>query len=549
MSRAPGWKRAELALLLAATLLLLSGLGATDLWAPDEPRYAQVAEEMRSLRHGARGLVLLHLNDEAYTQKPPAYFWLAAALGAPLGRVSETAARLPSALAGIALVLLTLRFGRRLFDARVGLLAAALLLTSFEFAWLARRVQLDVLLALFETLALLAFWRLDRGIGSRRWLLAGMHGALGLALLTKGPVGFLVPLLVVATTLGLERRLRTLPRLLPPWALLLSLGPALLWLGAAAGLAPSGYLGDAVGTNVLGRFFAGTSHARPFYYYLYQLPLDFLPWTLLLPAACVAARRVLSGDRGGEPDPALRAWTFLLAWVGASFVFFSLSGGKRGLYLLPSFPALALLCANGWLRALGEGGEASRPLAWGLGLLAAVVCLTGLAGVLAPFLPYDDLVVGRLVAAGVAVLAIAASALLAWRRTRSRWSRVWIPVAAVFATELSAFLVALPALDPGKSPRPVAIAAAEVAGPQGRIGLLGQRAMAGGLVYYGGRPVTLLATPEDVASFVGAGGRAVVLRARQLDWVRAEVPVEVRYRLREGRRALLVVSPAEAVEP
>ena len=154
MIRVPTGRRAALALLFAAALLLLTGLGATDLWAPDEPRYAHIAEELRSLRHGAQGLVVLHLNGEVYTQKPPAYFWLAAAAGAPLGRVTETAARLPSALAGISLVLLTFSFGRRLFGNGAGLLGAALLLTSFDFAWLARRAQLELLRALFETVNL-----------------------------------------------------------------------------------------------------------------------------------------------------------------------------------------------------------------------------------------------------------------------------------------------------------------------------------------------------------------------------------------------------------
>ena len=75
--------------LLAAALLYLPGLGATDLWAPDEPRYAQVAEELRT---GAGHRVLLHLNGEPYTQKPPLYFWLAALAGAAADRVSAQAA-------------------------------------------------------------------------------------------------------------------------------------------------------------------------------------------------------------------------------------------------------------------------------------------------------------------------------------------------------------------------------------------------------------------------------------------------------------------------
>src|SRR5215470_5126087 len=99
-----------LAVLALASALLLPGLGAPDLCAPDEPRYAQVAEQVRA---GADGRVL-HLGDERYAQKPPLYFWLAALAGAPEGRVSERAARLPSALAGIATALLTLALGSAL---------------------------------------------------------------------------------------------------------------------------------------------------------------------------------------------------------------------------------------------------------------------------------------------------------------------------------------------------------------------------------------------------------------------------------------------------
>jgi hypothetical protein len=77
----PGGAR-SFAMLIGATALLYSlGLGSLDLWAPDEPHYAAVAEELRSFRHGLDGLALLHLNDAPYTQKPPLYFWLAALFG------------------------------------------------------------------------------------------------------------------------------------------------------------------------------------------------------------------------------------------------------------------------------------------------------------------------------------------------------------------------------------------------------------------------------------------------------------------------------------
>ncbi|MCX5736979.1 MAG: phospholipid carrier-dependent glycosyltransferase, partial [Proteobacteria bacterium] len=70
--------RARALVLVAATLLVFVRLGATDLWPPDEPRYALVAEELRAMDHGPGGLVLLHLHGEPYTQKPPLFYWLAA---------------------------------------------------------------------------------------------------------------------------------------------------------------------------------------------------------------------------------------------------------------------------------------------------------------------------------------------------------------------------------------------------------------------------------------------------------------------------------------
>ena len=112
---------------------------------------------------------------------------------------------------------------------------------------------------------------------------------------------------------------------------------------------------DAIGTNMFARFFSGTSHARPFYYYAYQLPLDFLPWTLLLPAAVVAlARRAKAAASATSGAQAPRAGIsdgstarFLVSWILVPLAFFSLSAGKRGLYLLPIYPALALACTLG----------------------------------------------------------------------------------------------------------------------------------------------------------------------------------------------------------
>jgi 4-amino-4-deoxy-L-arabinose transferase-like glycosyltransferase len=576
-------RRAQIGLLVAAALLLLVGLGRVDAWAPDEPRYLQVSEEMRAAPHGATSRLVPHLNGRAYDQKPPLYFWLAALAGAPAGRVSEAAARLPSAVAGVALVALTLAIGTRLLGWRTGLLGAAILLTTFEFAHLARRVQLDVVLALLETAALALFWRVDRGIGRRAPQVAALHLCLGLAVLTKGPVGFLVPILAIATYLAWERRLRDLPKSVPLWALALSLGPGLAWIAAAARVSGGGFAAGALGENLVGRFFAGTSHDRPFYYYAYQLPVDFLPWTLLAPALWLAGRRIFArparatdaADRRADaPDAAAdraalaargerrhqsvqRAWRFLLAIVGTSVVFFSLSSGKRGLYLLPAFPALAILLADALGRELAGRMKLPRVLAAGLVAGPVAVLAVGVAVVIVgmPFVAHLPALDGidriSFGAFGGAAVAVAIGAIAFWvvlrRSGAGALRRTSVAVAAAWAVELAAFQILYPALDGMRSPRPIAVAAAGVTPEGAPIGLVSDRAMAGGLLYYGGRPVVPLRSPESIRKFLDGGGRTFVVKQRKLERVTAHTPVREVSRSRAGRRAVLVVVAGDAV--
>jgi 4-amino-4-deoxy-L-arabinose transferase-like glycosyltransferase len=455
------------------------------------------------------------------------------------GGVTERAARLPSALAGVAGLAIVLRVGARLVGARAAAFGAALLATTYSYAHLARRAQFDVLLTAFEWLALLAFVRLERGEGSRRGSVAMFHAALGLAVLTKGPVGLLLPCLGIAILLARERRLAALRPLLAPWGLLLSLGPGLAWIAAAAALAPPEFLGEAVGTNLLGRFFAGTSHERPFYYFFYQLPVEFLPWTLALPVVWLAARHAPAAEQAAGRR-------FLWTWVVVNFVFFSLSSGKRGLYLVPTLPALALLLADAWVRV--AAARRTLPPSANLALALAAALLAGLAGYAAlqggigrtqvpPALP-------------IAWLAAIAAAALAWwvaaRARRSALLRGGLVIALVYAIELSAFLLLYPALDPDKSPRSIAEAAAELTEPDAAVGLVGDRALVGGLAYYARRRIATLDSPDSIRAFLEGGGRAIVVKERKLARIEAIAPVDVRARARHGRRALVVVSPRPA---
>ena len=471
--------------MLATAVLFGAGLGAIDLWAPDEPRYAAIAEELREMRHGVSGLFLLHLNDEVYTQKPPLYFWLAAIAGIPSGHVSEIAARLPSAIAGLLGVALTLAIGRRLIPGRVvPLLAAGMLATSFRFAFTARRAQLDVLLTSLELIAIACFLFLDarrQELPSKRdtLALAGFHAALGLAALTKGPAGWL-PLGVVLAFLAWEGRTKEIRQLVPGWSLLLSIAPLIAWAGVTTLLAPDGYFQTAVVENVFGRVLTGTSHARPIYYYLYQLPLNFLPWGLALPFALLW----LSGHRRAAPASqpvSPEAIRFLICWIAFPLILFSLSAGKRAGYLLPIFPPLAIATAAALMTYLGGG------------------------------------------------------------RSRRTAKRLGLAIGLIALLELGIVLGVGPWLNASKSPRPIAIALAEFDRSGSNIGLYDLPPLEGALVYYGAGAVERLDDSDALENFRDRGGYAVLMRARHAEAMREALGLHTIDSFREGERALELV--------
>ena len=526
--------------LLAAAALLFVALGNHDFWRPDEPRYGAIAEELRSFVHGWRGLVLLHSNGVAYTQKPPLFFWLGALFGAPFGRVTEAAARLPSALGGFATLLAVAWLGRALFRPRVGVIAAAVLLAVPGWVQLARSARLDALLTCFVTLAFVAAWRLDRRLGEERRDRLLLHGAIGLGMLTKGPVALLLPLLAVVAYLAWERRLSEWRRYVSPGSLLLSVGPAVVWLACATLLAPAGFANASFWDNLILRFFAGTAHKEPVWFYLDRMPRGFLPWSLLWPAVWW---RYQAAQRDAATEGTKRAWRFLLAAAGTGFVFFSASAGKRGVYLLPLFPLLAIVSAEPLTHWLERAAEAPRWLRRGLALAAAALVVAGL-GTLA-FERVGGVVLPASV--GLSLAAAAAVALVAEPRLRRRVS----PRIALFAAALGVLFVGegvvfqriYPALNDRNSARAVAELAGAATPPDKPIGVYRSESLSGAIAYYGRRPARNLHEPADLAPFTEAGGFAIVVEDKDLVKLRTTTSVRELGQGQSRHRKLYVVTP------
>jgi 4-amino-4-deoxy-L-arabinose transferase-like glycosyltransferase len=436
--KSPRFHLALLALLSGA--IFLANTWGYDLWAPDEPRFAEVAREMLD----SGDYLVPRVNGLPYKEKPPLMFWLIAAVSVPFGDVNEFSARLPSALAGIVTVLLTYLLALRLHGRRVAVWSALVLMTSVLFWWQSRTAQIDMVLTACLTGTLYAFWRWQEE-RSPRWLIA-FYGCIALAVYTKGPVGYLLPLFLVLAFYwrrGKERRGLHLF-----WGTLAVVVLILLWLIPArmGASAQTGQAADqAIAANLfrqtIGRFIFGVSKAQPPWYYLFRLPVNLLPWALFLPWVLpwVWQRR--------REGPAMR---LVLSWTVPAFVFFSICVGKRELYLLPLFPALAILMARAILDLMDSDHVTWRKrTAWVWG---GVLVAFGAAPLILRQSEHADLWSNSLVLFGLPALFFAAQTIYWTLRSPMRSLPALMAAHFGCVTVLAAFLV-FPIVNTTKSAR------------------------------------------------------------------------------------------------
>ena len=404
-----------------------------DLWEPDEARFALVSREMREDGHWR----VPHRNGLPYAHKPPLYFWLTntAATLFTGGEITRFSARAPTLLGAVlalgAVVSLLRLWGRGDRDLHAVLLCATTYLFWRQGGW----GQIDMLLCGLQLTALAALFAQDaRPSVARVWV---AYTCLGLATLAKGPVGLLVPLVAYLAAKLAAGEARDLRR----WHWLPGLCLALAWPAAWLGSvilqpAPDGYLAELLWDQNVGRAQGQYGHVKPFYYYLWHFPLDALPWSLVWPFAWRALGRT-------EEDRRLRAR--LAGWIAAVLVGFSLSPGKRDLYILLAYPAAAIGLAAAWpgiewTRAARRVCQVVRFLPAGLALVA------GLGVFLLPREWLGDISPARL--AVPAVLVLLATAATGRRRAEGVGAPV-LPWLAVFAATGA---LALPLFNARKTP-------------------------------------------------------------------------------------------------
>ncbi len=372
----------RLCVLVAVVYLLITlpFLGRSPLFDPDEGYYPETAREM--LERG-------NLLDPIFNGQPrwgkPVAFYLAETVSFKVFGMDEWAARLPSVLAGLGFVLLTLSAGARLFSVRAGFYAGLLTAVSLQPVVYSRTAVPDMLLSVFVTLSLYAFLR-SRVIGRQtasdntRWWLLLAYASAGLAFLTKGPLGLILPGLTIFAYLLFSGNAKGLLELKPLTGIPVFLLVAAPWFIYMYSLHGVPFLNEHFIQRNVNRYFTTKwQHSGSVLYYAPVLIAGVFPWTVaflgglgsILHQAFGKARRL--GNKTFRNED-----IFVLCWFGVMFIFFSFSHSKLPNYVLPLYPAMILLAARFILELENRpSSKLAHALVWITAGLTAALALAG----------------------------------------------------------------------------------------------------------------------------------------------------------------------------
>ncbi len=508
-------RTAFVGLLLGAAVLFFAGLGSIPLFDIDEAVFAEASREM--LETGE--WITPQYNGADRFDKPVLFYWLMASAYVVFG-VGEFGARFWSAAFGVGLVALLTVFAWRRLGSRVGLLVGVIAATSLEIIVLAHAAITDMVLIFFITAGLLAWFAAIQARDARARIESALIGAaaLGLAVLTKGPVGIVLPGMIVVLFLALRGGWRE-SLIGVPWARMALVFALVAGPWYALELHERGWAfieGFFLKHNV--RRFTGviSGHAGPFYYYVPAVAVGFFPWTaVVLPAIRWAWP---SGWRGlRRPTDREALGLFALVWIGVVFAFFSAAGTKLPNYVASLYPPLALLVGMWADRFVAGAPGADRWTGAGAAVLVAVALLMAVAfwgvpwwlewaRVRFPKAAYlhQPIDVGWGPAA-LGTVCVLGAAVIAWAVVRKR---AVATLAAISGTTVAAAIVLLTAVAPVaagvmQAPlRDMAIRASREAGLDGGVAVYGLNKPS--VVFYAKRLVTVIGEgrPEAAAALL-----------------------------------------------
>jgi 4-amino-4-deoxy-L-arabinose transferase-like glycosyltransferase len=517
--------RITLPLLLLAALTFFAGLGRGAITDSDEAFYAEASREMVA----SGDWITPYYNYEPRFQKPILYYWLTSATYFVTG-ASETGARLWAALAGVGLVLVTAAAGRRWYDETTGILAGAIVATNFGYFSIGRMALPDLPLTFCITMAIWAALvsTLEQERNPRKFVILAALG-LGLGFLVKGPVGVIIPLIVIVPVLMIERRSIGLNpadivlgfivfiAVAMPWYLV-------MWMRHGNEYLRGFFVGDNFERFATDRF----NDPRPWWFYLPVVAGGLLPWTPLALVWLGPLTQLVRGRRAvGTID--LR----LLLWALLPLAFYSISVGKQPRYVLPVLPPLALLLASSivertqeWRGFDGVRSMPRRAMPVSLGSFVSGVFFVTLGVLL--YRAHPLLINVQSIYTTIASYAIAImGALVIVTALSKNWRSAPVVIAIAAAVALPA--VQYGALSSGgdDTVRQMAKLVQEHRAGNEEVGTMG--VFVRNLVFYSGVKTTDVITDEQARDFLSQNDRALlVVSAETMDRLEKERGLKVR---------------------
>ena len=424
-------KRLYILLFIAIVALYLYGLGSLPLLGPDEPRYAQVAREMF-----LRGdLVTPTLGGHTWFEKPALLYWLMIGAYEIFG-VSEFSARLGPALCGLLTIAAVWRVGRAVeqtsddaqdfafFSTLVPASALGLIVFS-------RAASFDIVITMTTTWALAFFVLYELNLRRKTGFLIGFYVCVGLSLLAKGLVGFVIPFGVVGSYYLVRRQWPVKQVWLSViWGVPLAAAVSALWYGPVIARHGWAFVDEFFVQHHFARYVSNKyHHPQPFYFYPAIILMLALPWTGFLFEALAKLRRWAWKD--DESLSIVRV--FALAWLLMPIVFFSFSGSKLPGYILPALPAASLLIADRLLRSTAR---------WPV-RTTGVICLVLAVGGIVYAIQTGDISIGCAVAIAAPMVVAAAAAFFSGSLFSLRDPRLTFAMVICGATFVLVMLVAI----------------------------------------------------------------------------------------------------------
>lgn len=479
-------------LALFAAVMFIPWIWSGALWDRDETYYAEVAREM--LESGK--WLLPYSNYEPFNEKPAFSYWMTL-LGFAIFGVNEFAARILSAVLGIGTVLFTAGIGSRLFDRKVGILSGFVLSSSLLFVVISRSALMDPPLLLFMTAAFYFYVRASENDFVENKYPLAMYLAMGMAVLTKGPIGALLPGSAIFLHTIITNR-RAWRRLRPVMGIALISAVAGPWYLYVILETKGDFFFDfIIGHNVNQFMNPIQGHSGPIWIYIPVLIFGFLPWSVFLPQAFMKKM-----DRN-------HTWLLGL-WAGIPFILFSLAGTKLPHYMLPLFPPLAIWVAANWGSLLSPSSDSSsRPL-WPMLFLLLITALLPVAAFVVHRLQPNVLPPVLIII--LAVLPVGVITALVLHRNRSVAFALLPVTMLIFMLSLAS--IGIPSLDTIRVIKPAGIFLRDM----GNVPIYTYRFFEPGLVFYSQRRVNTIETPENIKLLLeGKEDFALVVRDRDLD--------------------------------